>query len=55
MKLNVSKTIEYMKNSKNVNISKKVVNQVFNEIRNILHKYYIIQYQTEPLGEKDAS
>ena len=43
-----------MKISKKSNISKKVVNYVFIEIPNILHKYFIIQYQTDPLGEKDA-
>lgn len=34
LELNISKTIEYI-NNKNVNISKKVVKQAFNEIKNI--------------------
>ena len=49
---NAKKTFDYIVNNYNVSISKNVIYNVFNEIRNVLIKFINIEYASNLLGEE---
>lgn len=48
---NADKAFEAMKQSFNVTITKVTIYKIYKVFRNIIYKYILIVYQTEPLGE----
>ena len=51
--INASKCYEILKYEKNVSVSLVAVKNVFSGIRNVISKYFNIQYQSELLGDID--
>ncbi len=47
---NVKKTIEYMKEKKEINVTKRIFSLLFKEFRDIIYKYLTLVYHTEILG-----
>lgn len=54
MGLSSQKTLDYIKNTKNKNLSLRQANKVFNSIRNIISDYFKKEYKSEKLGLENA-
>lgn len=51
MEFNSEKTVQYIKETKKIKVSKEIVFKVFKEARNIIYIYLLRYYQTDLLGE----
>ena len=51
---NAAKAYKYINNELKLFVSDKLIRKVFTEMRKIICKYLKIEYQSKPLGEKDA-
>ena len=52
--LNGSVCYKYIKEELNQTISLETVEKIYNEIRDVIAKYYNVVYQSEVLGPRDA-
>ena len=51
--INVEKAYSALKEKYNFTISKLKLYEIYREIRNVIHKYLLIIYQTEDLGAEN--
>lgn len=51
LEFNAEKAMHFIKEQKNINITKKTILNIYKKARNIIHRFLFIKYQTELLGE----
>ena len=53
--LNATKAFKYLNNELKLNTPEKLTRKVYTELRRVFCKYLKIEYQSNPLGEKDGN
>ena len=55
LEMNSEKDYNYLNNEIMISLSKQVINKVYKEIRNVIHNYNRIVYETEKLGDLNSN